>query len=183
MKKSVKAILTFLTILALCVTICPTSADAATYKNITKQQAKSIALKNSKFKASKICNYKIKYDRGDNSYELSFWGKRNGTCRKFSYEIDRATGRIMERDIEFPYRKTCSRKKIGKTAAINRVIKLSKFKPRIVKSGTCTYRYKDCEGTYQVKFRKGNYVHEFEILAPNGKLKEMEFKYKPLKKK
>ena len=182
MKKSVKTILALAVILAMCATVCPASADAATYKNINKKQAKAIALKNAKVKSSKACWKKVKYDKGDRTYELKFKTRKNGKCRTYNYEIDKVTGRILERDIDFWYKKTCSRKKIGKKAVLKKVIKVSKLKASIVKSGTCTYRYKDREGTYQVKFRYGNLVYEYELLGPSARIKEIEFKYKPLKK-
>lgn len=175
MKKAMKAALVIVMILAMGATVCPIKADAATTKNINKKQAKAIALKSVGTKASKIKNYRIKYDSDDGCYEIKFVIKKK--CKRYSFDISKATGIIMEKDVDYKYRKTCSKKKIGKKAAIRKVIKISKFKASIVKSGTCKYRYRDHEGTYQVKFRKGNRIYEYEILAPNGKLKEIEYKY------
>jgi hypothetical protein len=43
-------------------------------------------------------------------------------------------------------------------------------------SGTCKYEYDDGKGTYEIKFRNGNYSYEVEILAPTGKVIEYNWK-------
>ena len=175
MKNILKAVIVIAMTVTVAVTAYAEPAGALSGAGINAKQAKAIALNDAKTKASKIRNYRIKGDKEDRSYEIRFVVKKN--CRVYSYEIDRSTGIIMERDIDYKYKKTCSRKKIGKEAAIKKVIKRSKFDASIVRSGTCTYRYKHHEGTYQVKFRAGDRIYEYELLAPNGRIKEIEYKY------
>ena len=70
--------------------------------------------------------------------------------------------------------------KIGKDAARKKAAKASGVSLKIVKQGTCRYDYDhdDREGSYKVKFKKGNYRYEVEILAPTGAIMEFEKKYR-----
>ena len=53
---------------------------------------------------------------------------------------------------------------------------------KLIKKGTCRYEYENCEGSYEVKFRKGNFKYEYEYLAPTGRLTDISRRYRPKKK-
>ena len=53
----------------------------------------------------------------------------------------------------------------------------SGIKLSVIKKGTCTYEYDDGKGTYEVKFQKGSWRYDYEVLAPVGKIIDYEMKY------
>lgn len=178
MKKTVRAAIAFALVLTVALSmtgiVWGEPADAAT-KTVTGKKAVKIALKNAKTKKSKVCHLKKKYSKKDKCYHIEFYKKKN--CVKYNYDVARYGGRIMERDVDYPYHKTCSREKIGKKKALRIVAKRSKKMMSVIKAGTCTYKYRNHEGIYQVKFRSGNYAWEYELVAPTGKIREIEYKY------
>ena len=142
--------------------------------DITAGKAKSIALKNSKLSAKKATRMSVKHDREDGVFEVKFRSKKNGA--KYEYEIAAATGKIVEKSVDYKYKKNRSRKKIGRTKAMKKAAKHAGVKLAVVKSGRCKYEYDDGKGTYEIKFRQGNYSYEVEILAPTGKVIEYNWK-------
>ena len=94
---------------------------------------------------------------------------------EFSYEISAADGVIIEKSVEFAYKKIKSKKKIGKKNARKIVAQASGKSYSVVKKGTCKYKYKKKQGKYEIKFRSGGYKYEYELLAPNGTIIEYEY--------
>ena len=66
--------------------------------------------------------------------------------------------------------------KIGKTAARKKAAKYTGIKLSTIKKGTCYYDYDDDDrvGKYEIKFTKGNYKYDLEILAATGKVIDYE---------
>lgn len=147
--------------------------SAAAGTGITMEKAKSIALKDAKLKKSKVRAMKAEYD--DGVFEVEFRKKKNKA--KYEYDISSA-GRILKKSIDYRYKHIYSTKRIGKAKAQKKAAKYAKVKLSRVKKGTCRYEYDDGEGTYTVKFRKGKYRYEVELLAPTGKVIEYTKKYR-----
>lgn len=142
--------------------------------DITASKAKSIALKNAKVSAKKASRMRVKYDGEDGVFEVKFKSKKNGA--KYEYEIAASTGTIVEKSVDYKYRKNRSRKKISRTKAMKKAAKKAGVSLAVVMSGTCKYEYDDGKGTYEIKFSNGNYSYEVEILAPTGKVIEYNWK-------
>lgn len=143
--------------------------------DITGSKAKSIALKNAKLTKSQTRAMEAELDQKDGVWEVEFIKKKNKA--EYEYEIDAVTGKIMKKSVDYKYKKNDSKSKIGKKKARKKVAKFAKIKYPIVKKGTCRYEYDDREGTYDVKFRKGNRKYDYEVLAPTGKIIEYSWKY------
>lgn len=141
-------------------------ADAAV-KNVSLSKAKAIALKDAKLKTSQVRIQKAKLDREDGVYEIDFVKKSNRA--EYDYELS-LKGKILEKSADYRYTRSYSKKQIGKAKARSKVAAFSKFKLSVVKNGTCKYERDDGEGFYEVKFRKGNYVYEYDVQAPTGKV-------------
>lgn len=141
--------------------------------DITVGKAKSIALKNAKLSAKKVTRMSAKLDREDGVYEVKFRSKKNGA--KYEYEIT-TTGKIVEKSVDYKYRRTASRSKIGRTKAMKKAAKHAGVKLAVVKRGSCKYEYDDGKGTYEIKFRNGKYSYEVELLAATGKVIEYNWK-------
>lgn len=145
-------------------------------KKISASKAKSIALKDAGLKKSKVRGLEAEFD--DGKYEVEFTRKSNKA--EYEYEISKK-GRVLEKSVDYVYKHDSSTKKIGKEAARKKVSAFSGTKLSTIKKGTCTYEYDDDddhpEGVYEVKFKKGNYRYEYEVLAPTGKIIEWGKKY------
>ncbi len=139
----------------------------------SKSEALSIALNNVGIAKSQAKN--IEVDKEKKHYDVEFTKKSNGT--EFDFEIAIKDGKILEKCVEHKYKKSKSKKKIGKTKARKIVAKASGTSYNVVKKGTCKYTYKEKEGKYKVKFRTTNYKYEYELKAPNGKIIEWEYEY------
>lgn len=134
------------------------------------------ALKNAGLKKSQVKRIDVEYDKenGKGIYEVEFTQKSNG--KEFGYEILAGTNTIVKKSVEYKYKKNSSHKKIGKKAARKKVAKASGVSYKTVCKGTCRYEYDDRKGTYDVKFKKGDRRYEYELLAPNGKVIDYEWK-------
>ena len=86
---------------------------------------------------------------------------------------------ILEKEVEYVYKRNSSKSKIGVEAARKKVSAFSGISLTRIKSGTCRYEYdaEDREGTYTVRFRSGNYRYEYEVLAPTGVIIEYSREY------
>ena len=157
----------------LVITMLMTLSLSAFAANITEKEAKVIALKEAGLKASKIRCYECEYEKG--IYEIEFHSKKKNN--EYEIKVDAATGVIKEYSIEYAHKKNTSKEKIGKKAALKKAAKASGKKLSVVKAGTCKYKKDSGEWIYEVKFKNGNYKYEYEILAPTGKIVEMERKY------
>ena len=153
------------------------SATALAATGLSKSDASKKALKNAHLKKSQVKKLTTKYDRGDQTYKIEFVKKKNKA--QYKYQIAPKSGKIIERSIEYKYKHNCSHSKIGKKKALNKAVKYSGFDASLVKKGTCKYEYDDNEGTYEVKFRRGHYKYEINMLAPTGRVIKCECEYLP----
>lgn len=169
MNKGIRKISVLVLALIMILTMSVASFAGST---ITKKQAVNKALKNAKLTKSKVYALHSEYD--DGKYEIEFYKKSNDA--EYSYEYSRS-GRLLEKSIDFVYKRNTSDKKIGKTAARKKAAKFTGIKYSTVKKGTCRYEYDDGEGKYEIEFYKGNYKYELDILAPTGKVTDYSKEY------
>ena len=155
------------TVIALAVILMIAMTASAFAGTITMKQAINKALNDANTSKDKV--YGLEAEKDGNKYEIEFFKKKNNA--EYDYEISKG-GRILEKSVDYVYKHNSSKKKIGKKAARKKVSKFSGIKYSIVSSGTCWYEYDDGEGTYEVKFRKGHYKYDYEVLAPTGKIIE-----------
>lgn len=155
-------------------TTTPTQPTQPAVKNISQSEALTIALKSAGLKKSQVKKLEIESENGK-TFEIEFVKKNNRT--EFSFEIAVKGGRILEKSVEHKYKKTKSKKKIGKKKARTKVAKASGKSYNEVAKGSCKYKYKKKQGKYEIKFRSGSYKYEYELLAPTGKIIEWEYEY------
>lgn len=149
--------------------------SAAGSKAITKTKALSIALGNAKLKKSQVCRIKVRYDREDKAYDVRFIRKKNKA--DYEYDIAPASGRILKKNIEYRYKKKCTKKRIPARCAQKKVAKYSKMPLSLIKKGKVQFEKKKAGYKYEIKFYKGKYEFECDVLARNGQIIEWEFKY------
>lgn len=170
MKRIVSVVLAVIMVLAM------SSSVFAASKVNSNNAAQNIALKNAKLSKSQVQQIRVKYDREDGEYDVKFVRKSNGS--KFDFEIRKSNGRIIEKSIDYKYKRNSSRKKVGKVAAQKAAAKAAAVKLSVVQRGKCRYEYDDGEGIYEVEFRNGNYKYDIEILAPTGKVIDYNWEYR-----
>ena len=151
-----------------------TNTTAAAPKGINADAALSIALRDAGLSKAGARILELDMEEG-RSIEIEFIKSSNKA--KYEYETAVSNGRILEKSVEFKYKKTKSKKKIGKKKARKLVAKAAGINYNTVKKGTCQYKYKKRLGKYEVKFRSGSYKYEYELLAKNGKIVEFEYEY------
>lgn len=176
MKMTVKKRMTRITSVIIALLMLLAMSSSVFAAGITSKSAQSKALKNAKLTKAKVYNLKTKYDKGDRCFDVKF--NRNKDKAKFEYEIRKTDGKIVEKSIDYRYKRNSSRKKIGKLAAQKAAAKASGVRLSVVKKGKCKYEYDDGEGIYEVEFRNGKYKYEIEILAPTGKITDYSWEYK-----
>ena len=165
MKRIAVAVLTIVMMLSMSVCVY---ADS-----VTKAEAKKIALKDSNLTASQIKNYEI--EKEGKKWEIEFTKKKNKA--EYDYKISATSGKVLEKSVDYVYKKNKSKKKIGKAAAQKKVAAFSKIKLSIIKKGTVKFERDDGQGEYSVKFKKGHYKYDYTVLAPTGKIIEFERDY------
>lgn len=171
MKRRVNIALTLFAAIAMVMTMSLAAfADAITSNDAALKKA----LKNAGLRKTEVTRVDVEYDREDDVYEVEFKKKSDG--RKYDYEIAAAEGRIIKKSVDYKYKRNSSHRKVGKTEARKNVAKFSGISYKIICTGTCRYEYDDRQGTYEVKFKKGNRRYEYEVLAPTGKIIEYEWK-------
>lgn len=161
--------------IALIMVLAMSSSAFAASKVTSNAAAKKIALKNAKLSEAQVKSIKVKYDREDKVYDVKYIRKSNGS--KFDFEIRRSNGRIFEKSIDYKYKRTASRKKVGTLAAQKRAAKAAKVKLNTVKKGRCKYEYDDGEGIYEVTFKNGKYRYDIDIQAATGYLIDYSWEY------
>ncbi len=175
MKKKMSVFMSLFTALVM---IMAMSASAFAAGISSEDAALKKALKNAGLKESKVTVTDTEYDSEDKTYDVEFIKNSNG--KEYSYEISATTGKILEKSVDFRYKRNSSRDKIGKKAARKKVAKFSGISYKTIKKGTCFYDYDDGKGVYEVKFKKGNKRYEYDVLAPTGKI--IEYSWKLIKK-
>ncbi len=137
---------------------------------LTRNEAVSIALYDAGFKKSQIVG--LETEKEKNLIKVEFKKKNKKT--EYEYKIAVKDGTILKKEIEYAYKRNCSRAKMGKKAALKKVAKASGIDYSVIKKGKCSYKYKNCTGKYEVVFKYQGYKYEYELLAPTGKITEWE---------
>lgn len=166
------------TLVVLFVMVLALMAPAAAFANsaagstgsISKSEALAIALKDVGLKKSQVIKTEVEAKK--NVVEVEFTQK--SAKAEYEYAIEKSSGKIIEKEVDYAYKHNASKAKIGKTAALKKVAKASGFKYSIVKKAKCKYTYKKNEGKYEVTFRHNGYKYEYKLLACNGKVIELE---------
>lgn len=171
MKRRISTAVTLLTALMMVMVM---SASAFAEGVIGNNAALNAALKNAGLKESQVKHIEVDYESDDNTYEIEFTTKKKKT--EYSFDINAETGKIIEKSVDYRYKKNTSHKKIGKKAARKKVAKKAGVSYKVVKSGTCTYKYKGRKGVYKLRFNNNGIAYEYELLAPTGKIIEYEWK-------
>ena len=173
MKNLVKKVVT-LTVAAALVISTGAVALGASGSYISDDKAVEKALKDASAKRSAV--YQLECERDDDDglvvYEIEFI---KGS-KEYSYTINAKTGNIREKSVEYGYVRS-SKAKISESAAKNKVFKFSGIKKSKVTDITCYYDYDDGKEIYEVKFRKGNYLYEYDVNARSGKIVEYSKEY------
>ena len=142
---------------------------------MTQDAAVQKALKDAKLDASKVKLLEAEFDKKNNSYEIEFVQASNRT--EFEYEIAADSGIILEKSVDYHFKHSKSKKKIGKTKARKIVEKASGVSLAAIKKGSCKYTYKHKHGKYELKFKSGNYRYDYELTAKTGRIMEYEYEY------
>ena len=148
-------------------------ANAAAVGNtslLSDSKALKIALEDAGLKKSQVTRIEVECEK--NAIEVEFTQKK--TTTKFEYIMEKSSGKIVEKEVDYAYKHNASKAKIGKSAALKKVAKHSGFKRSVFKNAKCRYTYKKNEGKYKVTFSYNGYKYEYKLLAPNGKVIEFE---------
>ena len=147
---------------------------AAQTQDLTRREALQAALADAGLKRSQVRSVEAEKER--NTWEIEFIRKRRHT--EYDYKIAAASGLVKKAEAEYRHALNTSTERIGKKAAQKAVADFSGFSLKTVRSGSCKYKKDGREWIYQIKFRKGHYRYEYEVLAPTGKIIETEKKYR-----
>ena len=161
--------------IAMIMVLAMSSSAFAAAKVTSNSAAQKIALKNAKLSKSQVKSIRVKYDSEDGDYDVKFIKKSNGS--KYDFEIRKSNGRIFEKSIDYKYKRSTSRKKVGTATAQKTAAKKAGVKLGVVKNGRCKYEYDDGEGIYEVSFKKGKYKYDIDIQAPTGKVIDYSWEY------
>ena len=143
---------------------------AAFADSMTQESAEKAAFKDAGLSKDKVVGFEAEKD--DGKYEIEFTDPDSGT--EYSYEFSASSGKMLEKSVDYTYKRTTSKKKIGAKAARAKAAKISGIKYKTVKKGSCKYTYKKKFGKYKVRFKTGGYKYEVEIAAATGKVIEFE---------
>lgn len=153
----------------------PTTKPTTAVKKSTKingAKALTIALKSAKLSKSKVKWIETELEKG--YYEVEFTRKSNRA--EYDYKIKQSNGKIYKKSVEYKYKKSKSKKKIGKTKARKKVAQFANVPYKYVKAGTCKYEKDDGVRKYDLKFKYKGLKYEVEVLAKNGKVTEYEWR-------
>lgn len=176
--KAMGAVMVALTLafggLAAATTISPVPAAAQTQKAIGKKRAIAIALKDAGFKKAQVKKLRVELgrERGHKVYEVEFRAGKHA----YEYDIDRYTGKIIDKDVErirgkkAKAKKTETKKAIGKSRAAAVALKDAGFKKSQVKGLEVEVDREDGRKVYNVEFRAGGYEYEYDIDYYTGKI-------------
>ncbi len=173
MKNLVKKVVT-LTVAAALVISTGAMAFGASGSYIGKDKAVEKALKNAKATKTEVSYLECERDDDDGLvvYEIEF---RKGS-KEYSYTINAKTGNIREKSVDYGYVHS-DKKRISESTAKKKVFKFSGIKQSKVTDLYCEFDYDDGKAIYEVKFRKGNYVYEYDVNARSGKIVEYSKEY------
>ena len=156
----------FVVTLAL-VMVLTMSVSAFADSKISMKKAFSIALENAKLTSDEVRRVEKEWD--DGAYSIEFTKK--GSRTEYEYEIS-ASGKILEKSVDYNRAKVYGKKKLTKEDAINKVVDFSGFKKSTVKNGTVTLEKDDGQWVYEVRFDTKSYHYEYDVHGRTGKILE-----------
>ncbi|HIS01406.1 MAG TPA: PepSY domain-containing protein [Candidatus Excrementavichristensenella intestinipullorum] len=167
MKRSIRTLLALCLALSLLLAAVPAAHAAA---QITKAQAKTIALNHAGYTAAQATFIKVKLDREDGIqvYEVEFFVRDNAIL-EYDYEINAQTGAILDWDREVEGNYTVSN--IGLAAAKKAALQDAGYTASQVKFFKAKLDRDD--GCYDIEFYvRGNVIveHDYEVDAKTGKI-------------
>lgn len=142
------------------------STDA---QNITKEQAKQIALDHAKLTAANIKFFEIELDRNDKDvllYEIEF---SVGTDR-YDYEIKALDGTILSAEKNDKNILETNYKKIGEAKAKEIALNHAKLAEADISRYKIEFDVDDGVPSYEIEFVSGGYEYEYDINAADGKI-------------
>ena len=150
----------------------------AASNRITLEEAKKVALDDAKLTAADVTFTKAKldYDDGRAVYDIEFYSG----AKEYDYEIDAATGRILEKDIDInddvnaPTEGQDSQTYITAEQAKAAALSAAGFSASEVRGLKAEFDFDDGRAVYEVEFKKGIFEYDYEIDAVSGKVLKAE---------
>ncbi|MFC4805402.1 PepSY domain-containing protein [Filifactor villosus] len=143
---------------------------APTNNNIGLEKAKSIALKDARVHPSNAFFVKaaLDYENGKMVYDIEFYHKN----KEYDYEIDAATGKILEKDNDIDNFVIPSPADIGVDKAKNIALKDARLSASQVKFVKAKAEMEDGKKVYDIEFYHKNKEYDYEIDAATGRILE-----------
>ncbi|MGN0567935.1 MAG: PepSY domain-containing protein [Acutalibacteraceae bacterium] len=150
----------------------------AASNRITLEEAKKVALDDAKLTATDVTFTKAKldYDDGRAVYDIEFYSG----VKEYDYEIDAATGRILEKDIDInddmnaPSEGQGSQTYITAEQAKAAALSAAGFSASEVRGLKAEFDFDDGRAVYEVEFQKGIFEYDYDIDAVSGKVLKAE---------
>lgn len=150
----------------------------AASNRITLEEAKKVALDDAKLTAADVTFTKAKldYDDGRAVYDIEFYSG----AKEYDYEIDAATGRILEKDIDrnddvnAPTEGQDSQTYITAEQAKAAALSAAGFSASEVRGLKAEFDFDDGRAVYEVEFKKGIFEYDYDIDAVSGKVLKAE---------
>ena len=150
----------------------------AASNRITLEEAKKVALDDAKLTAADVTFTKAKldYDDGRAVYDIEFYSG----AKEYDYEIDAATGRILEKDIDrnddvnAPSEGQDSQTYITAEQAKAAALSAAGFSVSEVRGLKAEFDFDDGRAVYEVEFKKGIFEYDYDIDAVSGKVLKAE---------
>ena len=150
----------------------------AASNRITLEEAKKVALDDAKLTAADVTFTKAKldYDDGRAVYDIEFYSG----AKEYDYEIDAATGRILEKDIDrnddvnAPTEGQSSQASITAEQAKAAALSAAGFSASEVRGLKAEFDFDDGRAVYEVEFKKGIFEYDYDIDAVSGKVLKAE---------
>ena len=150
----------------------------AASNRITLEEAKKVALDDAKLTAADVTFTKAKldYDDGRAVYDIEFYSG----AKEYDYEIDAATGRILEKDIDInddvnaPSEGQGSQTYITAEQAKAAALSAAGFSASEVRGLKAEFDFDDGRAVYEVEFKKGIFEYDYDIDAVSGKVLKAE---------
>ena len=145
----------------------------AASNRITLEEAKKVALDDAKLTAADVTFTKAKldYDDGRAVYDIEFYSG----AKEYDYEIDAATGRILEKDIDInddvnaPTEGQDSQTYITAEQAKAAALSAAGFSASEVRGLKAEFDFDNGRAVYEVEFKKGVFEYDYDIDAVSGK--------------
>ena len=150
----------------------------AASNRITLEEAKKVALDDAKLTAADVTFTKAKldYDDGRAVYDIEFYSG----AKEYDYEIDAATGRILEKDIDrnddvnTPSAGQDSQTYITAEQAKAVALSAAGFSASEVRGLKAEFDVDNGRAVYEVEFKKGIFEYDYDIDAVSGKVLKAE---------